>query len=325
MTLKRLPSAFVRVQRHPSVFSIRDRGQRTYFSAPSNTRLTIRSFQLEGDLLLFLHEPNRFREAQFPASGGCREWRFRKDRKRASARLPAATVFPQVCLYSRMHGGESKRLSVTSSCSWLFGVDWFAIPPRSRFRRLQVQDRLGEYHSRAPLPLLRKVRIAPGHASSTTLKTASFPRHVTIRTLLLRLLETGLKSSSNEQLFITSLRTSGDGQTRHRGAAIGLVFERLIEEGRKALFPPTKPKVSSTIETVTTEASNASTSRTKSPPSGSSNGGCSGSGTTKLSSVKESSKSKKSGGKKYKLGKRYHSPPCVCEICKRARKGPERP
>jgi len=156
-------------------------------------------------------------------------------------------------------------------------------------------------------------------------KLILFYRHVTIRTLLLRFFETGLKSSNNEQLFITSLRTSADGQTPHRGAAIGLVFERLIEEGRKALFTSAKSKSPSTLETVTITATNTPTTRTKSPAdTGSSNGCGSGSQTTKLPSVKESSKSKKKlGGKKSKLGKRSHPPPCGCGICKRAEKASE--
>ncbi|KAF9648599.1 hypothetical protein BDM02DRAFT_2211635 [Thelephora ganbajun] len=147
-------------------------------------------------------------------------------------------------------------------------------------------------------------------------------RHVTIRKLLLRLFETGLKSSGNEELFITSLRTSGDGQTPHRGAAIGLVFERLIEEGRRVLSPSVKPKPSSTFESVTIVATNTTTTTTKSPPNTASSNGCGGGGgeTTKLSSVKESSKSKKVGKKKPKLSERPHSPPCGCDICRRSAK-----
>ena len=148
-------------------------------------------------------------------------------------------------------------------------------------------------------------------------------RHVTIRTLLLRFFEAGLKSSNNEQLFVASLRTSANGQTPHRGAAIGLVFERLIEEGRKTLFPSVKPKPSSTLEPVeiVTTSANTATTTTKSPlDTGSSNDGYSGSETTDLSSVKELSKPKQSYRKKLILSKFPHLAPCGCGICKRAGK-----
>lgn len=148
---------------------------------------------------------------------------------------------------------------------------------------------------------------------------------MTIRTLLLRFFETGLKSSNNEQLFVTSLRTSADGQTPHRGAAIGLVFERLIEDGRKALFTSGKSKPPSTHETVTITTTNTPTKRTKSPLDiGSSNGSGGNSETTKLSSAKESKKSKKKlGGKRSKVEKHSHSPPCGCKICERAERASE--
>jgi len=109
-------------------------------------------------------------------------------------------------------------------------------------------------------------------------------KHVTIRTMLHRLFEAHQKSpgSGNENLFMTSLRTSSDGQTPHRGAAIGLVFERLIEEGRKVLSPPVKPKPSSTFESLTL----TNTTKTKSPPNTMSShgggGGGGGSETTKI-------------------------------------------
>lgn len=148
-------------------------------------------------------------------------------------------------------------------------------------------------------------------------------RHTTIRTLLIRLSETGLKSPSNEELFVASLRTSADGRTPHRSAVIGLVFERLIEEGRKVLSPPVKPKSSSTFESVTTAAmmtmTTITTTTAKSPPNTASSCG-GGSETTKLSSVKEPGKLKKSGGKKAKFSERPHSPPCNCGICKRVSK-----
>ena len=132
--------------------------------------------------------------------------------------------------------------------------------------------------------------------------------------------ETGLKSPSNEELFVTSLRTSADGKTPHRGAAIGLVFERLIEEGRKALFPPVKPKRSLIFESVTVVATNTTTSMTKSPPNTGSSIDGGSSETTKLSSIRESKKSKKAGGKKSKLSERPHSPPCGCDTCTRVTK-----
>lgn len=144
-------------------------------------------------------------------------------------------------------------------------------------------------------------------------------RHTTIRTMLLRSFENGLKSSSNEELFTASIRTSSDGHAPHRGPAIGLVFERLIEEGRKVLYPPVKPKPPSIFESVTLTASNTLTTMTKSPPNtGSSYGG--GSETTKRSLFSEgsASKFKKSGRKKQKFVERPHSPPCRCDICKRA-------
>lgn len=145
--------------------------------------------------------------------------------------------------------------------------------------------------------------------------------------MLLRLFETGLKSSGNEGLFVTSLRTSSDGQTPHRGPAIGLVFERLIEEGRKVLCPPpVKPKRSSTFGSVTLTATNTATTMTKTPPNTASSNGCEGgSETTKISSTEGSGKLKKSSRKKQKLAEqRPHSPPCNCDVCKRAAKSSKR-
>lgn len=138
--------------------------------------------------------------------------------------------------------------------------------------------------------------------------------------MLFRLFETGLKSPGNEGLFMTSLRTSSDGQTPHRGAAIGLVFERLIEEGRKILSPPpAKPKRSSTFDSVTLTATNTVTTMTKSPPNTTSSrgGGGGGSEMTKVSSVEGSGRFKRSSRKRPKLTERPHSPPCGCGICKR--------
>ena len=141
--------------------------------------------------------------------------------------------------------------------------------------------------------------------------------------MLLRLFDTGLKSAGNEELFIDSLRTSSNGRTPHRGAAIGMVFERLVEEGRKVLFPSVKPKPSSTFASVTLAATNTLTTITKSPPNTSSSHGGGGGGasneTTKMSSV-ESGKLKKSSKKKLKSSERPHSPPCRCDVCKRAGK-----
>ena len=147
------------------------------------------------------------------------------------------------------------------------------------------------------------------------------PRHSTIRKLLLRLFETGLKSSDNEESFVASLRTSADGRSPHRSAVIGLVFERLIEEGRKVLSPSVRPKPSSsTFEPVVIAATTtATTTTTRSPPgTASSSGG--GSETTKLSSAKESAKLKKGGGKRSRWSNRVHSPPCDCQICDRVAK-----
>ncbi|KAF9793401.1 hypothetical protein BJ322DRAFT_1103798 [Thelephora terrestris] len=150
-------------------------------------------------------------------------------------------------------------------------------------------------------------------------------RHTTIRTMLLRLFETGLKSSGNEELFIDSLRTSSDGRTPHRGAAIGLVFERLVEEGRRVLSPSVKPRPSSTFASVTLAATNTTTTMTKTPPDTGSSNGCGGGGvgsseTAKMSSVGESGKLRKSSKKKLRSSERPHSPPCRCEVCKRAGK-----
>lgn len=150
-------------------------------------------------------------------------------------------------------------------------------------------------------------------------------RHVTIRTMLNRLFETGLKSPANEELFITSLRSSSDGRTPHRGAAIGLVFERLIEEGRKVLSPSVKPRPSSNFASVTLAATNTTTTMTKTPPNtGSSNGNGDPGGdsieTTKLSSTEGASKLRKSIKKKHKSLDKPHSPPCRCDVCKRASK-----
>jgi len=146
-------------------------------------------------------------------------------------------------------------------------------------------------------------------------------RHTTIRTMLLRLFDTGLKSTGNEELFINSLRTSSNGRTPHRGAAIGMVFERLVEEGRKVLSPSVKPRPSSTFASVTLAATNTMTTMTKSPPNtGSSHGGGGSNETTKMSSVEESGKLKKGSKKKFKSSERPHSPPCRCDVCKRAGK-----
>ena len=155
------------------------------------------------------------------------------------------------------------------------------------------------------------------------LKLTLFHRHSTIRKLLLRLFETGLKSSDNEESFVDSLRTSADGRTPHRSAVIGLVFERLIEEGRKVLSPSVKPIPPSTFEPVAvaaTTTTTTTTTTTRSPPNtASSSGG--GSETTKLSSAKESAKLKKKlGGKRSRWSDRVHSPPCDCGICKRVTK-----
>ena len=143
-------------------------------------------------------------------------------------------------------------------------------------------------------------------------------RHVTIRTMLLRFFEIGMKSPGNEELFITSMRTSADGQTPHRSAAIGLVFERLIEDGRKVLSPSIKPKPSSTFDSVTLAATITTT--TRSPPNtGSTHAGGGGVEVGGPSWAEEFGKSKKSGKKKNKL-ERPHSPPCGCPICKRTSK-----
>jgi len=117
---------------------------------------------------------------------------------------------------------------------------------------------------------------------------------------------------------VASLRTSADGQTPHRGAAIGLVFERLIEEGRKALFPSSRIKPSPTFDSVTVAATSTPTTMTKSPPNtASSAGGAGGSETTRLSSVDESGRPRKIGKKKPKSLERPHPPVCGCKICKR--------
>lgn len=154
-------------------------------------------------------------------------------------------------------------------------------------------------------------------------------KHVTIRTMLLRMFESGLKSSGNEGLFLASVRTSSDGRTPHRGAAIGMVFERLIEEGRRVLSPPVKPKPSSTFASVTLAATSTPTTTTKSPPgtgssTGHGGGGGGGSEATKRSSTEELGKLRKSSKKKHRSLDRPHSPVCGCDTCKRSGKGSRR-
>ena len=136
--------------------------------------------------------------------------------------------------------------------------------------------------------------------------------------MLLRSFESGLKSSGNEELFTASLRTSSEGQTPHRGPAIGLVFERLIEEGRKVLYPPVKPKPSSTFDSVTLTAAGTPTTRTKSPPNTTSSHDDGREPSETTISVEGSGKLKKSSRKRQKVLERPHSPPCRCDICKRS-------
>lgn len=275
---------------------------------------------MEGDFVLSLHEQDLLWEAQFSTPGAHRRRGFWKSGIPGGRWFPDAPL-PQVGLHSRMHGEEFERLSVVMKRLRPFGVDWFTVPSRSRFRGLRVEDRFNEYHSRVPLPILRKVRTRSHTCSVPSKLTILIHRHVTIRTLLLRMFETDLKSSSNEELFVASLRTSAGGRTPHRGAAIGLVFERLIEEGRRRLSPSVKPKPSSTFESVGLAITNTTTTMTKSPSNtASSHCGGGGSETTRMSSTKVSSKLKKTGGKKAKLLGHSHSPPCGCDICKRAAK-----
>jgi len=49
------------------------------------------------------------------------------------------------------------RSSVVRTRLQPFGVDWFTAPSWSRFRGLQVEDRFDKHHSRASLPIFRKV------------------------------------------------------------------------------------------------------------------------------------------------------------------------
>ena len=146
--------------------------------------------------------------------------------------------------------------------------------------------------------------------------------------MLLRMFESGLKSSGNEELFLTSVRTSSDGRTPYRGPAIGMVFERLIEEGRRVLSPPVKPRPSSTLASVTLAATSTPTSTTKTPPNtgssgGHGRGGGGGSEVTERSSIVEPGKLRK-GSKKHRSLDRPHSPLCGCDFCKRSGKGTRR-